>query len=148
MTLHKQSGQAGLAGTARSLEHEIEKISTSPSSIITKSPSPAIEDDDYDNCDAWDDAHASDEDQLVWENLSLSPRSAEQRLSTSLQNDKDFDADSEDYESDLDAHASLSMSTDSCSSGDDLSDLPHWWGNEDAGTSARKKKKKKKKKPD
>lgn len=130
MTLHKHSGQAGIAGTLGSLEHEIEHALPQP--IITqKSPSLPANDDDYDNCDAWDDDLVSNEDQLVWENLSLSPRSSEQRKSSSDLADSDSDSD---FDSTQDTRASLSMSTDSCSSEDELADLPHWWGNEDTGT--------------
>lgn len=130
MTLHKHSGQAGIAGTLGSLAHEIEQALPSQP-IIQKSHSLPSNDDDYDNCDAWDDDLISDEDQLVWENLSLSPRSSEQKHSSSDLPDSDSESD---FDSTQDTRASLSMSTDSCSSEDELANLPHWWGNEDTGT--------------
>lgn len=124
MTLHKHTAQAGLAGSTQSLEDEIDYIQPSEN-IIQPYPS-SDDDDDYDNCDAWDDDYASNEDQLVWENLRLSPRNHDSATADS--------EDESDADSTQDTLASLSMSTDSCLSEDELSDLPHWWGNEDRGT--------------
>lgn len=125
MTLHKHTAKSGLPGTTLCLEPGIEPTQSSP--FYDQSSSYSEEDSDYDNCDAWNDDFATQEDQLVWDHLRLSPRSQ----------DAQFRKDMDDYEvqSDedclSDTRASLSMSTDSCSSEEELSDLPHWWGNED-----------------